>query len=60
MLCDYVCCSDCVGFCGNVVVYRVLIKNRLVFEHWSGEVCCVIMSVVVTVWGSVGMLCNGC
>ena len=36
-VCFYVCCSDCVGVCGNDVVQRLL----CFFYPWSVEVCCV-------------------
>ena len=36
----FVCCSDCVGVCGNVCCVAAVVKNG-VFEPWSVEVCCV-------------------
>ena len=40
-VCFYVCCSDCVGVCGNVCCVAAVVKNSGCFEHWSVEVCCV-------------------
>ena len=37
----YVCCSDCVGFCGNVCCVAAVVKNSVFFYPWSVEVCCV-------------------
>ena len=39
--CFYVCCSDCVGVCGNVCCVETVVENSVVFEPWSVEVCCV-------------------
>ena len=39
-VCVYVCCSDCVGFCGNVCCVAAVVKNN-VFWPWSVEICCV-------------------
>ena len=36
----YVCCSDCVGLCGNVCCVAAVVENS-VFEPLSIEVCCV-------------------
>ena len=36
----YVCCSDCVGVCGNVCCVAAVVKNSF-FLPWSVEVCCV-------------------
>ena len=33
-------CSDCVGVCLNVCCVAGVVKD-VVFEPWSGEVCCV-------------------
>ena len=39
-VCFYVCCSDCVGVCGNVCCVAAVVKDS-VFLPWSaGEVCC--------------------
>ena len=35
----YVCCSDCVGVCGNVCCVAAIVKDS-VFYPWSVEVCC--------------------
>ena len=35
----YVCCSDCVGACGNVCCVAAIVKDS-VFLPWSVEVCC--------------------
>ena len=40
-VCFYLCCSDCVGVCGNVCCVAAVVKNSGVFEPWSVEVCCV-------------------
>ena len=40
-VCFYVCCSDCVGVCGNVCCVVAVAKNSGCFEPWSSEVCCV-------------------
>ena len=37
----YVCCSDCVGVCGNVSCVAAVVKYG-VFLPWSVEVCCCI------------------
>ena len=34
----FVCCSDCVGVCGNVCCVATVVKNSV---FWSVEVCCV-------------------
>ena len=34
-----VCCSDCVGVCGNVCCVTAVVKNG-VLGPWSIEVCC--------------------
>ena len=39
MFAFYVRCTDCVGVCGNVVVYRSLLKI-VFFWPWSVEICC--------------------
>ena len=39
-VCFYVCCSDCVGVCGNVCCVAADVKNSG-FLPWSVEVCCV-------------------
>ena len=39
-VCFYVCCSDCVGVCGNVCRVADVVKIS-VFLRWSVEVCCV-------------------
>ena len=39
-VCFYVCCSDCVGVCGNVCCVAAVVKNNG-FEPCSAEVCCV-------------------
>ena len=31
----YVCCSECVGVCGNVCCVAAVVKNSGVFEPWS-------------------------
>ena len=38
--CFYVCCSDCVGVCGNVCCVAAVVKI-VFFKPWSVEVCCV-------------------
>ena len=38
-VCFYVCCSDCVGVCGNVCCVAAVFKDS-VFEPWSVEVGC--------------------
>ena len=38
-VCFYVCCSDCVGVCGNVCCVAAVVKDS-VFQPWSVEVCC--------------------
>ena len=40
-VCFYVCCSDCVGFCGNVSLVAAIVENSVGFLPWSVEVCCV-------------------
>ena len=40
-VCFYVCCSDCVGVCGNVCCVVTIVKNSMFLEPWSVEVCCV-------------------
>ena len=40
-VCLYVCCSDCVGVCGNVCCVAAVVKNSGFFGPWSVEVCCV-------------------
>ena len=40
-VCFYVCCSDCVGVCGNVCCVAAVVKNSFFFLPWSVEVCCV-------------------
>ena len=40
-VCFYVCCSDCVGICGNVCCVAAVVKNIVFLEPWSVEVCCV-------------------
>ena len=51
-VCFYVCCSDCVGVCGNVCCVAAIVKNS-VFYPWSLEVClcrgCDVMDVVFSV-----------
>ena len=37
----YVCCSDCVGLCGNICCVAAVVKNSVFFLPWSVEVCCV-------------------
>ena len=37
----YVCCSDCVGVCGNVCCVAAVVKDSGFFEPWSVEICCV-------------------
>ena len=37
----YVCCSDCVGVCGNVCCVAAVVKNSGFIEPWSVEICCV-------------------
>ena len=37
--CFYICCSDCVGVCGNVCCIAAVVKDS-VFKPWSVEVCC--------------------
>ena len=37
----YVCCSDCVGVCGNVCCVAAIVKNSVFLKLWSVEVCCV-------------------
>ena len=48
--CFYVCCSDCVGVCGNVCCVAVVVKNSVfslgVFKYvvclcWGCDGCCV-------------------
>ena len=39
-VCFYVCCSDCVGVCGNVCCVAAVVE-KCFFLHWSVEVCCV-------------------
>ena len=39
-VCLYVCCSDCVGVCGNVCCVAAVLKI-VVFGPWSVVVCCV-------------------
>ena len=34
-VCFYVCCSDCVGVCGNVCCVAAVVKNSGVFDAWS-------------------------
>ena len=36
----YVCCSDCVGVCGNVCCVVAVVKDSGIFEPWSVEVYC--------------------
>ena len=38
----YVCCSDCVGVCGNVCCVATGVKDSGGFEPWSVEVCCML------------------
>ena len=38
--CFYVCCSDCVGACGNVCCVAAVVKNSVFLKPWSVEVCC--------------------
>ena len=38
-VCFYVCCSDCVGICGNVCCVAAVVKDS-VFKPWSVEVGC--------------------
>ena len=38
-VCFYVCCSDCVGVCGNVCCVAAIVKDS-VFLPWCVEVCC--------------------
>ena len=46
----YVCCSDCVGVCGNVCCVAAIVKNSVFFYPWSVEVCCVfVMDVMFSV-----------
>ena len=40
-VCFYVCCSDCVGVCGNVYCVAAVVKIRVFLKPWSVEVCCV-------------------
>ena len=40
-VCFYVCCSDCVGVCGNVCCVAAVVKDSGFFEPWSVEICCV-------------------
>ena len=40
-VCFYVCCSDCVGVCGNVCCVTAVDKNSGFFEPCNVEVCCV-------------------
>ena len=32
LVCFYVCCSDCVGVCGNVCCVAAVVKNRCFFS----------------------------
>ena len=55
-VCFYVCCSDCVGVCGNVCCVAAVVKNS-VFLPWSIEVCCVmdvLFSICIVRRGVVG------
>ena len=36
-VCFYICCSDCVGVCGNIGCVAAVLKDS-VFEPWSGEI----------------------
>ena len=38
-VCFYVCCSDCVGVCGNVCCVAVVVKKKFVLP-WRVEVWC--------------------
>ena len=40
-VCFYVCCSDCVGVCGNVCCVVAVVKDSVFFEPWRVEICCV-------------------
>ena len=40
-VCFYVCCSDCVGVCGNVCCVATVVKNSGFLKPWSVEVRCV-------------------
>ena len=51
-VCFYVCCSDCVGVCGNVCCVAAVVKNS-VFEPWSvcvGDVMDVVFSVCIVLY----------
>ena len=39
-VCFYICCSDCVGVCGNVYCVVAVVEDNEVFKSWSVEVCC--------------------
>ena len=60
-VCFYVCCSDCVGVCGNVCCVAAVIKNYvfLAFECWKYVVClcsgcCVFCCTCIVRRGAVG------
>ena len=36
----FLCCSDCMGVCGNVCCIAAVVKHSGGFEPWSVEVCC--------------------
>ena len=40
-VCFYVCCSDCVGVCGNVCCVAAVVKNSVFLSLGVLEVCCV-------------------
>ena len=55
----HVCCSDCVGVCGNVCCVAAVVKNSVFFVTWSVEVCVgdvmdVVFSVCIVRRGAVG------
>ena len=39
-VCFFVCCSDCVGVCGNVCCVAAVVENSGFSEPCSVEVCC--------------------
>ena len=41
-VCFYVCCSDCVGVCGNVCCVAAVVKDVCCLP-WSVEICCMFL-----------------
>ena len=51
-VCFYVCCSDCVGVCGNVCCVVAVVKNSGFFS--LGVLKYVVFSVCIVMRGAVG------